>query len=381
MFSTNLFYNTGFYEAPLQSQLFVAGGNGVDFNAAYSEDGATWTGMLSGTSLITSVNGVAFDGTKWVAVGLGVNKIIYSTDGINWLPSTNGNTVLTSTAAGVATNGSRWIVAASGLRKLIYSDDGITWTATTNGNVIFRDGATEVAWSGIRWIACTSQSSSSTKLAYSNDGLVWTASSQGSSLFDQVYSVASNGTQYLALGRGTFSIAYSSDGITWTGSTSANTLFGIRSANCAAWNGTRWVAGGNLYNPLVYSTDGITWSASSNGSTFYPTDSGPPIVTGITWNGEIFVAVGGYRGFNTNYVPVIVYSSDGITWTDSTNGTTVFEIDPSSNLQAVASNPSTILFPPTPAPLAIQFNTSYYYTPTRDGLAPLSTDYIYNPNI
>ena len=33
------------------------------------------------------------------------------------------------------------------------------------------------------------------------------------------------------------------------------------------------------------------------------------------------------------------------------------------------------------APQSIQFNTSYYYTPTEAGLSPLSTDYYYNPNI
>ena len=33
------------------------------------------------------------------------------------------------------------------------------------------------------------------------------------------------------------------------------------------------------------------------------------------------------------------------------------------------------------APQSIQFSTSFYYTPTEAGLAPLSTDYYYNPNI
>jgi PKD repeat protein len=36
---------------------------------------------------------------------------------------------------------------------------------------------------------------------------------------------------------------------------------------------------------------------------------------------------------------------------------------------------------PPVVPMMIQFNTSYYYTPTEDGSAPLSTDYYYNPNI
>jgi hypothetical protein len=36
---------------------------------------------------------------------------------------------------------------------------------------------------------------------------------------------------------------------------------------------------------------------------------------------------------------------------------------------------------PPVVPMSIQFNTSYYYTPTEAGLAPLSTDYYYNPNL
>ena len=37
--------------------------------------------------------------------------------------------------------------------------------------------------------------------------------------------------------------------------------------------------------------------------------------------------------------------------------------------------------PVPPAPLSIEFNTSFYYTPTEAGLNPLSTDFYYNPNI
>lgn len=34
-----------------------------------------------------------------------------------------------------------------------------------------------------------------------------------------------------------------------------------------------------------------------------------------------------------------------------------------------------------PAPLSIEFNTSFYYVPTPEGNSPFSTEFYYNPNI
>jgi hypothetical protein len=38
-----------------------------------------------------------------------------------------------------------------------------------------------------------------------------------------------------------------------------------------AWNGTMWVAGGSGTNTLAYSYDGLTWSASTNGNSIFTT--------------------------------------------------------------------------------------------------------------
>ena len=68
-------------------------------------------------------------------------------------------------------------------------------------------------------------------------------------------------------------------------------------------------------NTIAYSPDGITWTASANGnSIFGATQYG----VGIAWNGTIWVAVG---GTTTNKIG---YSSDGITWTVSASGNSIF---------------------------------------------------------
>jgi hypothetical protein len=73
-----------------------------------------------------------------------------------------------------------------------------------------------------------------------------------------------------------------------------------------------FVAGGETTNKLGYSNDGITWSASTNGNSIFGTG-----VFGLGWNGSRFVA----GGVGTN---VLGYSNDGLTWSASTNGNTIF---------------------------------------------------------
>ena len=73
----------------------------------------------------------------------------------------------------------------------------------------------------------------------------------------------------------------------------------------------RWVAGGTNNNCIVYSSDGINWAPSNNGTNIFS------VVRGVAWNGQMWVAVG--SGNNK-----IAYSSDGISWTPSTYGNYMF---------------------------------------------------------
>jgi hypothetical protein len=105
-----------------------------------------------------------------------------------------------------------------------------------------------------------------------------------------------------------------------------------------------FVAGAQGTNKLAYSTDGITWSASTNGnSIFTGINFGDGIVYDVAWNGNKFVAVGVSSGGSFGpFTPTIGYSTDGITWSAATNTTSVFSI----TVNSIASKPSPNLYPP-----------------------------------
>ena len=51
---------------------------------------------------------------RWVAVGEGTNSIAYSSDGITWYPSSNGNSILPTSGRSVAYNGTMWVAVGQG---------------------------------------------------------------------------------------------------------------------------------------------------------------------------------------------------------------------------------------------------------------------------
>ena len=140
-----------------------------------------------------------------------------------------------------------------------------------------------VAWNGTRWLA---GGQGGNTLAYSADGITWIGVTS-SPFSNYGASVAWNGTRCLAAGSGGNTLAYSADGITWTGLTTSSPFdnFGID----VAWNGTRWVAaGGGSSGALAYSdNNGISWT---------PVTSSP--FSGSVGAG-LSVAWNGYLGGNT----------------------------------------------------------------------------------
>ena len=122
----------------------------------------TWRGL--GTSIFsTQGNGVAWNGTMWVAVGSGTNSIAYSYDGVTWIGL--GLLVLTQGNA-VAWSGSMWVAVGSGANSIAYSYDGITWAGSSFYNTQWNG----VAWNGSMWIAV---GSGPNIMACSYDGINW----------------------------------------------------------------------------------------------------------------------------------------------------------------------------------------------------------------
>ena len=113
---------------------------------------------------------------------------------------------------------------------------------------------------------------------------------------------------------GSSTLAWSDDtGASWNNSYNGTTGYPFSDGICftVAWNGSKWVAGGVGDNPLAYSFDGKTWQQSLNGS-------GGAIFDGnecnsITWNGTYWLAVG------QGTLNKIAYSANGISWTGLAN--------------------------------------------------------------
>jgi hypothetical protein len=82
----------------------------------------------------TSGNSVAWNGTRWSAVGSGGNTIVYSADGITWTPATSS--CFTIAGNGISWNGTQWVATGSGTNLIGYSSDGSTWTGGVVHNII-----------------------------------------------------------------------------------------------------------------------------------------------------------------------------------------------------------------------------------------------------
>jgi hypothetical protein len=85
-----------------------------------------------GTGRFSSAGyGVAWNGTRWVAVGQGTNSIAYSADGITWTGLGTGT--FSTYGVGVAWNGTRWVAVGRGTNSIAWSADGVTWTGLGTG--------------------------------------------------------------------------------------------------------------------------------------------------------------------------------------------------------------------------------------------------------
>ena len=362
---------------PPPSVLMVAG---IGKNAILTskDDGKTWTGSKSANSIFKIANigeygigvvsgaiDVAWNGSIWVAAGLGKNAIATSKDGITWKASKSANSVfkvlvdveddfpVTAECSGVAWNGSLWVaVSTAGKNAIATSKDGITWTVSKSANSIFKipgmeepHGAVDVAWNGKLWVAAGIGKNA---IATSKDGKTWKASKSANSVFKvsggaECSSVAWNGSLWVAASIAKNAIGTSKDGITWTASKSANSIFKIPGAfghvppNGAvdvAWNGSLWVAVGLGKNTIATSKDGKTWKVSKN-SIFkkYGTNKYEGCL-GVAWNGSFWVAVGSVLDPDEieQSKGKIATSKDGITWTLSKTEKTELYVSVQSNV-------------------------------------------------
>jgi len=316
----------------------------------YSADGLNWYAATSPFNTAGGYcNGIAYNGTVWVAVGSNVAvasaptvTVAYSYDGITWNSVTTGTTfngTAGGVAFGVAWGGNKFVAVGCSAsttpvtNTIIYSFDGINWFAASNN--IFSTGSGSIAYglsyNGSRWVVVGGQTVAATTpgaiVAYSADGITWTSGSGLTALAGAAFrSVSWNGTIFIMVGAiaattpGT-TAAYSPDGITWTStSTSGTNVFGAVSGASGfgiCWNGSRWVAVGRNTSTgattitISTSVNGLIWTTVSTAFTFNGTTG---CGTSVIWTGTKFIAVGQNSTATTAPTATVLYSYDGTSW-------------------------------------------------------------------
>ena len=247
----------------------------------------------------------------------------------------NGNTLA---AVGITTNGSVLLASCTGGTS--YGGFGnTTGTTFTYNGVAATIG--QVAYGNSVWVRA--RNGSSTGVDYSPDGTVtWTTA-----LTNVAYAVTglrfANG-RFFAMGA-SGQMSTSTDGATW----SALAPGGTTQYNCVAWTGSVYVAVGQN-GICVTSPDLVTWTSRSTGVTdalrAVEYKSGVLVAVGanrrilrstdngVSWTSQSYVS-GGFtyndvRATPTKFItcgtspetvtpgPQVLYSSDGVTWTQAT---------------------------------------------------------------
>lgn len=278
-------------------QILIAGGDASDFNGTgiyYSYDAQTWTSL--GRGIMSTIRGVAWNGTMFVIVGRFGNTTAYSYDGITW---TGGTNIFSTVGLSVCWNGTMWV--GVGNNNIAYSYNGITWTATTNPFTTIINGVAsnyQVPPKAFIQHPTIAFGTGGNTMAYSPDGINWT--NLGTSVFSsQGRRAFWNGSIWVGCGQGENTLAYSYDGYNWRGL--GNSIFSSQ-AFSACYNGSIWVAVGEGTNTIAYSINGLTWTGVSNSTQIFTS-----FAIGVAWNGRIFLATG-------NSGNSMATSTNGITW-------------------------------------------------------------------
>jgi hypothetical protein len=261
------------------TKIVAVGSNGVGVTGGtihYSNDGLSWIPNVLG-GFANGGNGVAWNGTMWVAVGDNggvTGSIQTSTDGINWTASTTGG--FTQGGKGVAWNGKLWVavgdntVAAGSIQT---SPDGLSWTASTTGGFGTQIGGNGVAWNGSMWVAVGGDITPMLGLIQtSTDGINWNKIATNSQ-FLTGYGVAWNGSTWIVVGEADTqqqsTILISQNGTSWSSASSVG--FDVASGGGGRgiiWDGTKWIAIGKgtpSTESIQTSIDEINWTANTVG--------------------------------------------------------------------------------------------------------------------
>lgn len=334
---------------------WVAGGSSSNTNMIYSLDGINWV-PIANDIFTSQANAVAYAAGLWVAGGSGTTTMAYSTDGINWIPDISGTALFETDCVAVTYGGGQWVAAGTGLYQLAYSSDGINWTGAAS---TFPTQCSTVAYGNGRWLA--GGGSGSPSMLYSTDGQIWYIDVSGSALFYAIDKIVYANSLWIVAGITNSATCFvsSSDGINWTPFTSLAEIITGRCQALAYGNGT-WVAGGYGTNQMAYSYDAVTWYANTAANAIFTNSCRGLYNANGVWTGA---------GDGGNQV---AYSYDGLKWFPSYSGNDLID----TTLITVATPPANPITLTKTAPNTIitglTTNTTYSFIIQSDISGALS---------
>lgn len=229
----------------------------------------------------------------WLIVR-GTASSIYATspDGVVWTDRSFPSSAIWKT---VAYGGGLFVAIQSTGTSYATSANGIDWTPQT---LPVSSTWSHIVWTGTAFALIGNAS----VLLTSTDGVNWTqlvAPAAAGSLFyyvDRLLYLPSSSTD------GTFYIS-TNDGVNWT--TLRCTIYSGAAVTTVSWNGSVYVG--------YYSAAGFATGVSSDGSNWTVVPFSSPMsraLTMIIWTGNYFIGFSNNNGW-------LVYSTDGLSWTDA----------------------------------------------------------------
>lgn len=312
--------------------VFVAGGgDGTHVKFIRSTDSGATFAIATVPEIDGAVTDIQYRDGVWVAViedsgatsALESRTLISVNDGATWTVVT-GVTIAAPVSATVgfggqlvAFDGSRWYAVGRSLndkKNLWYSTtNGVSFTAGTGSTLDIGEVNDIATYDHTTYVAVGNEPTTDKNVAYSTNGKAWTASTGTTFGTGVGNAVVTDGTIFVAVGDEPTTdknVVHSANGKVWTAATGA--AFGTGLGNDVATDGLVFVAGGDAQTTnenLIYSADGKAWTAAATGARF-----GTGVVNVVKYANDVFIAGGNAETAGED----IAYSTDGDEWTAAT---------------------------------------------------------------
>lgn len=265
----------------LPGQTLLMGSQNITLYAKWIDPKTSWSDR---SSIASNLNDVVYSNGAFYAVGKS-GTIVSSLDGTIWTKQTS----MTTKDLYAITSGNDKLVAVGANGTIVISDNGEDWsnrpsaTSSTLRGVTYGNGMYLAVGDG-------------GTIVVSKNGSAWAPVASGTTnhLYDVIYAKG----KFIVVG-GLGTIITSTDGYEWSPQTS-NAIFDFYGVT----EGNGKIVAVGLLGTVAISDDGVTWTSRMS-VVFSPLND-------ITYGNGLFIAVG-EAPWEINY------STDGVTWTTSSN--------------------------------------------------------------